>query len=793
MMKKICNLLLMAAVVCGLSLFVTSCKDDDDDVNDEVVVVEGDPYQKTGDVASALFVVMNQLADVDSLPDNWQTTEFEPAIGRVVDASQPYVRAMAVQNVRSARDVFRSLIGENFDESKSTVTWRRDGVGTLVYQELNQGDCVATIDVQLPQMPHLTQLRLLPPSAFGDNTMKYQTYYSIGDVVEDKDGCYWICVRSAGGPDQKEKTHWISMQMLKDNSKASGFKSNVKTITTKGHAIQVPQNLGGTEVKHLKYFAQLMYLLQRPDEYAQNAQAGGVLEGGLGDLGVGNDDDDNDDGEAISPEKLQNIAKLWNFYDVWSRVLPQGVTKDFFLSGDVRMIYNGHSNATFSSTVNLYVCSQTGTCLSEQHLSTPEWDKKDATKEFNINEYISNGRAATSNINGIANANGQAIVVRMCTGKELANNLMFQPDYYEPITNVKNHLLNRFRASRYCPYYRIGDVFKDDEGSRWMVIRSAGIYDPDSCQQNSNYSLLVTFDNIKTSADNTYATNLPQRDVAIEAMTLMHHIANGYMLTKNDPDRLQEWGDPNNARVQTQVMYNFYKYADVDLIWLFDVSQSPKGPRNYFIHACCAYDDGTRRQKLLRYINDTEEAGNHSCCSFWERYPLNNTTRYERPNPLQFKNGNEEKIKIGMEDTSYPDMVEKYAADFYATQPFATLEGETVPRAPRTQTDSRATKVPNFFYDRQKMQSRSLPLSMWNEPVLFFRAVRLADQGPDRYEKTIEGRKLTPLSKYPYDSRVSSPYWINVSAAIILPIDVLYNLLYVSGNKYRVPLPLWQE
>lgn len=777
----------MAVVVLGLSLSVTACKDDDDDVNDEVVVVEGDPYQKTGDVASALFVVMNQLADVDSLPDNWQTTEFEPAIGRVVDASQPYVRAMAVQNVRSARDVFRSLIGENFDESKSTVTWKRDGVGTLVYQELNQGDCVATIDVQLPQMPHLTQLRLLPPSAFGDNAMKYDTYYRIGDVVEDKDGCCWICVRSAGGPDKKEKTHWVSMQLLTDNSKASGFKSNVKTITTKGHAIQVPQNLGGTEVKHLKYFAQLMYLLQRPDEYAQQCQPGGVLEGGLGDLGT-----TDADGEAISPKKFKDIAKLWDKLDIWSHVLPKSITKDYFLNNDVRIIYNGHSNATFGSSINLYVCSMTGVCNSEQHLSTPSWDKKDATKEFDVTEYALRGRATKSNINGIANANGQAIVVRMCTGKELADNLMFQPDYNARITNVKNQLVTRARTQVTCPYYRVGDVFKDDQGSRWMVVRSSGVYDPDSCQQNSPYSLMVSFDNIKASADKHYATNLPKRDLAIEAMSMMLYLAMNDISFRNEPNRLEEWAVPNNSKVTQVAMYNFYAFADVDMTWMFDDSASPQGGREAFIHTCFAYDDGTQGQKLLRFIQDTYEAGNHCVNSFWDRYPLFNTTHYEAPAPGQFFGDNgDSKLPIMLEDISYQDQVNKYASDYYATLPFKLEAEGTGIRAPRTEADSRARDVTNYFYNLQKMKSRSLPLSMWNEPVLFFRVAQVFDNGEDDYDKTIDGHKLTALKKEPYNSSLTSVYYLGAAQAILLPVNVMYNATWISGKKYR--LPIWLD
>ena len=786
-MKKVLNWWLIIAVVIASSLSLSSCKDDDDDKDGGSEAVVEDPSQETRDAAASLFVLMNQLADVDSLPEQWQTAVFEPTIGRVVDASQPYVRAMAVQNIRSAHDVFRSLIGENFDETLSTVTWQKDGVGTLVFNELNQSDCVATIDVRLPQMPHLTQLRLLPPSAFGDNAMKYDTYYRIGDVVEDKDGCCWICVRSAGGPDKKEKTHWVSMQLLTDNSKASGFKSNVKTITTKGHAIQVPQNLGGTEVKHLTYFAQLMYLLQRPDEYAQQCQPGGVLEGGLGDLGT-----TDADGEAISPKKFKQIAKLWDKLDIWSHVLPKGITKDYFLSNDVRMIYNGHSNATFGSSINLYVCSMTGVCNSEQHLSTPSWDKKDATKEFDVTEYALRGRATKSNINGVANANGQAIVVRMCTGKELADNLMFQPDYYERITNVKNQLVTRFRTKPFSPYYRIGDVFKDDQGSRWMVIRSSGIFDPDSCQHSAPYSLLVSFDNIQASADKHYATNLPKRDLAIEAMSLMLYLCLPEIPYRTDSGRLDDWADPNTTMMSKIAMHNFYTYAGVDMTWLFDYSSSPQGNREAFIHTCFAYDDGTTGQKLMRYTQDTYEAGNHTCNHFWERYPLSNMTHYEAPDREQFfsKNG-DSKLKIMLEDIAYQDMVNTYASDYFATRPFVLDEEGTGIRAPRSKADDRAKDVTNYFYDRKKMQSRSLPLSMWNEPVLFFRAVKLFDNGEDDYEKTIDGHKLTPLKKEPYDSDPESLYWINASSISNLPLAVMYNFTWITGSMYR--LPIWLD
>ena len=233
-MKKIMYSWLLFAVLCGLSLSVTSCTDDDDDDAGDgeqtAEVIEGDPYGKTSQPATELLMVMSQLADVDSLPDNWRNATFEPTEGEVLDASTPFVRTVAVMDMTEARDLFRAFTGENHDETATTLTWKNDNVGTMTFKALNQNNCVATIDMELKQMPHLRQLRLVPTSALGDNKLKYDPYYRIGDVVLDRDGRYWICVRAAGGPKNKEKTHWVTMQLLTADSKATGLKSNVKVF-----------------------------------------------------------------------------------------------------------------------------------------------------------------------------------------------------------------------------------------------------------------------------------------------------------------------------------------------------------------------------------------------------------------------------------------------------------------------------------------------------------------------------------------------------------------------------------
>lgn len=781
--KQIYKWVLMAAVVGGLSLAVTACKDDDAEDEPEVTVIEDDPYQKTGDLGSALFRLVNQLADVDSLSDNWQTATFEPTKGKVLDASQPYVRSIAVQNAGSACDVFRSLIGQDFDESKSTVEWKQDGVGSLTLNILDQADCVATIDVQLKQMPHLVQLRLLPPSAFGDNALKYNLYYRIGDVVMDKDSCYWICVRSAGGPDDKEKTHWVSMHMLTENSKVSGFKGNVKTITTRNHAIQVPQNLGGTEVKHLKYFAQLMYLLQRPNEYQPNTGQGGVLAGGLGDLGL---DPKRYDG-VITPDELKQIARLWDDLDIWSRVLPKGVQRDYFLSDDVRMLYNGHSNDTFGSGITLYVCSQTGTCRSEQHLTTPGWDKKDATKEFDVREYMSDGRPTRSNINGINNANGRAIVVRMCTGKELANNLMFQPDYYERIKNVDNLIVSRFRLNDYSPYYRVGDVFKDEEGHRWFVVSSAGYTHPDCSFINSPYSYLVSFEGIKASDDKRYATNLPKYNLAMKTTGFLA-MMNSYVMAKRYAN--DRWSDHNYPLPSIK---DILDYADVDIAFLFDWKSSPRGVRQGFVISSACYDGGSAIQRLFRLIIDTERQGNRFRYSFWTIYPQDQFTTFVEPQPEHFYNGIFTHGDIFLEDITYQDMIDKYAKDYYANQPYEQDEESDWPHASRTQPDARARYITNYYYDRQKMNKRQLPLSMWNDRVLVFRAAMVFDNGIEDYEKTtVDGHKLTPLHKEPYDANTNSDYY-HAAQGMILGCEVFYDFDNTFENGTPRKMSSWLD
>lgn len=428
MKKNFLNWMLMAAVMLGLGMTVTACSDNDDEnVNEELKAQ--DPYEKQGDVASALYRVVSALAEVDSLPDNWKTATFEPTKGKVLDASKPLVRSLPVANLAEAVSMFRTLTGQNIPDNATSSQWSKDGVGSLSFNATNSSNETAVIDVNLKQMPKLTQLRLVPASAMGENgSFTGDPYYHIGDVLKDGDGRYWICVRSAYSPAGKEDTHWVSMQLITADSKNTKFKSNVRLIKAKAgkygqHKIQ--QQLGnGEETKHLKYFAQLMYILNKPEAYANNYAKGGILEDGLGDLGV----------QAHSNNYVKNLAKYWKDKDIWRLVAPGLVgtnrtitynpnfNKEDFTTA-FTMLYYGHdfSWGGMGSDCTIYTCEQSGTCLSNQSLGEKTWTyNATADTKYDCTDFPLWGQSQSSTTN--AGYTGKALVIVQATGKLLNKN-----------------------------------------------------------------------------------------------------------------------------------------------------------------------------------------------------------------------------------------------------------------------------------------------------------------------------------------------------------------------------------
>ena len=225
----------------------TACSDDNEITKPNQPTAEEVDQALTAKL-QAINKIMRPLAGLDGLPDNWETAIFTPAEGVVVDEATPEVRYVMALDMDGAQQYFKDLVPEDGLEGN---TWRNDSVGTLTYTAVGTDKCFATIDVDLKQMPGLKQIRLVPENVIPANSkFSGRPYYNMGDVVVDKDGHYWFCVRPSGGPLKKDQSYFVSfdkdllklktydqdiyaVEAQKDkNGRTIGVKTKTKTSTS---------------------------------------------------------------------------------------------------------------------------------------------------------------------------------------------------------------------------------------------------------------------------------------------------------------------------------------------------------------------------------------------------------------------------------------------------------------------------------------------------------------------------------------------------------------------------------
>ena len=454
MNKRIFNWMLMAALVVGLGMTVTACSDDDDDDKDgrSAEEIAQDPYEKESEAADALYRLVSQLSVCDSLPNDWKTATFEPKVGKVLDQSQPRVRTIAVNNAAEAVARYNSLTGKEVPATTTSDTYKVEGVGTLQFNVGGAGT-IATIDVDVKQMPQLAQLRFVTAASIGENGHFNGTpYYTFGDVVKDKDGCYWICVRPAYSPNGKEDTHWMSFQSTD---------ANIKTWTKSGYNKAVyPVDLGVQKEK-MHYFAQLMAILANGDKYKQAAKNGNYFNGtGLGGLQE----------EAMPVDSLVMQAKLWMQNKIWEKIMPVGIEKDnveFFrinFRSNLHFIYEKGSVSGKKLTLKLVKYTNSDKFYTEDpEYSIAVVDLKE--RAFDItNSFTTQGTNGNEYLNYIPSS----FVVRYKTGFQLSSNWMFNPSPTDSIPGVTT--VHRFKA---IDKSNVG-AFTKEQAQPGMILASNG-------------------------------------------------------------------------------------------------------------------------------------------------------------------------------------------------------------------------------------------------------------------------------------------------------------------------------
>ena len=203
-MKKTMRFALMAVLTVGLSLAVTSCKDDDksDNNGENMEQLESTGGDLTMDEVQLSSLISNFSAvQADELlaQSGWQQKTYDVDFGMVLDESRPTVRTVEVGTLEEADEEACALLdqlGIDF-QSPAGFTFANAQVGTVSYQHGGGTDAntLAVINLDVRQLPGISQLRLVKqmPANAGDAPR-----YHLGDIIRKKgDQRLWLCVRQS--------------------------------------------------------------------------------------------------------------------------------------------------------------------------------------------------------------------------------------------------------------------------------------------------------------------------------------------------------------------------------------------------------------------------------------------------------------------------------------------------------------------------------------------------------------------------------------------------------------------
>ena len=348
-MKKLSNLWLLAALVCGMSLGVSSCKSDDD--NEMSEEEREQQLQTQQDKKDAAIAVLGQLASTSGATGDLLSQTFEPTIG-TPDESDVNIQIVSINTMEAAAQRFADLVNADIDEQTPSYSWSNDLLGTMTYQKSTDGKSWATVDVDIKQVPHLRRIVFRSPEQ-ADNNGKFngRAYYRFGDVVRSNDFRkdqkyeYWVCVRPAFGPEGKEQSHWVCLGNLpEENIYSYTYTFNKDKLNEWDQTWYVPTGLGEDKT-HMQNLAEMIYAMLYPTDWEKN-----IRDKNNKKLPMFNDfSKDRVDlhNAAFWKQVCANWDKEYDGLDLWHHIF--GISKDDLKkqitnpNGGLRLLYNGYS------------------------------------------------------------------------------------------------------------------------------------------------------------------------------------------------------------------------------------------------------------------------------------------------------------------------------------------------------------------------------------------------------------------------------------------------------------------
>lgn len=757
-----------------------------------------DPEQGGGENTpteeSRFWDVVGQLVDYRDITEDYKGKTFKAIIG-TPDGGDESVRVVAVNDLGTAVENYNTLVGASITPTTPSHTFTDKAVGTLTWNLTGDNTSWGTVDVNIPAVPGLRKIVYRSGEqgdvngSVGNNG---SAYYRFGDVIERKQGGvteYWICVRPAFGPEDKGKSHWVCVSPLPKANLWPLYKQEDAHVASNDMSYALPYNLR-TETKWHQDLAELLFAIMYPHEWITNAtnyyhvNKWGTIDGLriFHDFKVGN--------IAYHNEAFWSQVRMqWKEKDLVQKIfgisyeqMEQAISPYVQNPTGIHLLYKGHEWTTWASNKpKLFEAHYThGTDNTEKNMH------KQTLKSV-VSQVVEPNNKTETNTNYSLNfytrqSNDQPYIVeprffgddarrwtvRYAEGVELSSTGNFDPQqplpgfpattaevyrYYRDVFSAKNLTdapevtetggvndkdKQRLQAFDGIGHYGFGDVFTDQSGFHWFVVRPSGGSEADNpLTEKSPYAELVSFEGIIPNYSKQVANTAATKEQILRVSMPLWHLC------------LESYNHAESVNHNAYKVFNNVKeHANVDLRHLMqEVAikryQEDNAKGGTELCSFAYYEPGSTKQHLMRYITE-RGPGNSFITVMYDKYPKESTTEniYPELTSVMFSD-----TPVYLQDVADMEKINAYARDYMAMAPFMTEEMQ--PRQVRKEAEARASDITNYIYSKDAWDAKTQPLGMWNEPVLLLRVTAVYDRGD--YEgyatMTVDGYELTLVSR----------------------------------------------
>ncbi|MBR4898023.1 MAG: hypothetical protein IKZ48_04475 [Prevotella sp.] len=836
MKKNAFNLWLLTALVCGLSLSVTSCKDDDNEdngTNSERVTTEAETEE-----AVAAYNWLVNMTDIEDFTDDWASKTYEPTIG-VESKNETNTRVVVVADIDYAKMNFASISGMSVDQLSTTQSQTIDGVGTLIWTpSAKDANNLATVDVNTKLIPHLSKIVYCTVDQMGENGNPYDgtAYYRFGDVIEDAQGYYWVCVKPAFGTGKapQQQGYWINI-LNRDPNNGKSSKGTVPEIPTKnikdynpkgtkwdGNTVKLPTLLNSTW-EHVHNLSNLVWALLNPEAYKKAVGNNGIGLGGY-------------DYKYNGAKFCERVANQWAQKGIWEKLFNRSYEQMQQMQY-LNFFYNGY-HWNVGTTAGVWISSTKGyetKFSSSKGADDTLFEMEAKGAGFDIRRYCSdpaqNEACASSGTKGFAPAKqftgteGYWVVRQKTSSDIVGMSNISHPSVYDNLKNtaeiyrynqaysimvgsesaveVEESIDDGVASNAYTDgrgTYMVGDVVEDENECRWICINGSpnfvGTY-----PTTDHTAWFVSFDQDIYDAPEAYGIvdedELPEAACRLALFfRSLRTYPRGYSCTLAPNSELGKIGQ----HILDYAGVDVRKLATLrDSVWTFtnnkDQKQYSSSSTSFFF--TMAYNGGnfSREQPIARLVLDNTQAGSerghcyaksNKAIDIWRTLLYKHYETYD-PDRVTMT---DDEASVGMtkwqavwplttdrmclKDVTSQAMIDKYAkADKWQTHP-------------RTKAESDADFAAYCWSSKDNDFMTSMT-SLQNERVLIFRVMKVTDNGgktPNLVSQ--DGRRLSVVhlqnDREAYQLLLQC-HWVNN----YLTLSQFYQTFYVDNKQFVLP------